>query len=111
MCARRCTSRRSCRGCSDIAVRLVALLALSTLPAGCGHHASSPADSDAPSSITVTSTAFADGAAIPVQYTCDGDEISPPLEWTDVPTDAAALALVVDDPDAPSGTFTHWVVL
>jgi Raf kinase inhibitor-like YbhB/YbcL family protein len=92
-------------------VRLVPVLALTMLLAGCGDDASSPADSDAPSSITVTSTAFADGAAIPVQYTCDGDEISPPLEWTHIPTDAAALALVVDDPDAPSGTFTHWVVL
>ncbi len=61
--------------------------------------------------ITVSSPAFEDGAAIPSEYTCEGADISPPLAWTGVPADAAALALVVDDPDAPSGTFTHWVVL
>lgn len=61
--------------------------------------------------ISVTSTAFTDGAAIPSQYTCEGANVSPPLAWAGVPADAAALALVVDDPDAPSGTFTHWVVL
>jgi Raf kinase inhibitor-like YbhB/YbcL family protein len=66
---------------------------------------------DAPATIEVTSTAFGDGDPIPEQYTCDGDEVSPPLAWSGVPADAAAVALVVDDPDAPSGTFTHWVVL
>jgi len=66
---------------------------------------------DMPDVITVTSTAFHDGAAIPSNYTCDGANLAPPLAWTGVPDDAAVLALVVDDPDAPAGTFTHWVVL
>jgi Raf kinase inhibitor-like YbhB/YbcL family protein len=66
---------------------------------------------DAPSVITVTSTAFDDGGSVPRRFTCDGDEVTPPLAWSGVPSDAAAVALVVDDPDAPSGTFTHWVVL
>jgi Raf kinase inhibitor-like YbhB/YbcL family protein len=80
--------------------------------AGCGGDStSSPADADAPATITVTSTAFGEGEVIPQRYTCDGDEVSPPLAWSGVPDGAAALALVVDDPDAPSGTFTHWVVL
>ena len=80
--------------------------------AGCGgDDPSSPADADAPDVIEVTSSAFAEGGPIPDRYTCDGDEVSPPLGWSGVPEDAAALALVVDDPDAPSGTFTHWVVL
>ena len=61
--------------------------------------------------IEVTSTAFAEGEPVPVKYTCDGDEVAPPLAWSGVPSDAAGVALVVDDPDAPSGTFTHWVVL
>lgn len=79
---------------------------------GCGgDDAPSPVDADAPDVIEVTSSAFAEGDAIPTQYTCDGDEVSPPLAWSGVPEDVAALALVVDDPDAPSGTFTHWVVL
>ena len=93
-------------------LRVGILLVLMPLLAGCGEDASSsPADLDAPETITVTSPAFAEGEPIPERYTCDGDEVSPPLAWTGVPDGAAALALVVDDPDAPSGTFTHWVVL
>jgi Raf kinase inhibitor-like YbhB/YbcL family protein len=58
----------------------------------------------------LTSSAFRDGGNIPAKYTCDGDGVSPPLAWTGVPPGAQALALIVDDPDAPSGVFTHWVV-
>ena len=58
----------------------------------------------------LSSTAFAEGADIPVRYTCDGDDISPRLTWSGVPDGARSLALVMDDPDAPRGTFTHWVV-
>lgn len=65
----------------------------------------------APATITVRSPDFADGAPIPPRFTCDGADISPALRWSGVPARAAALALVVDDPDAPGGTFTHWVVL
>jgi hypothetical protein len=58
----------------------------------------------------ITSTAFSEGGNIPRQYTCDGANISPPLAWKDVPAGAQSLALVVADPDAPSGTFYHWVI-
>src|SRR5437879_1720738 len=60
--------------------------------------------------IKLTSTAFKEGEAIPRQYTCDGIDISPPLEWTGVPKSAKNIALIADDPDAPSGTFVHWVL-
>jgi Raf kinase inhibitor-like YbhB/YbcL family protein len=60
--------------------------------------------------ITLRSPAFADGDTIPGVYTCDGDDVSPPLEWSGVPSDAAELAVVVEDPDAPGGTFVHWVL-
>jgi Raf kinase inhibitor-like YbhB/YbcL family protein len=66
---------------------------------------------DTSPTIVVTSTAFAEGGHVPAAYTCDGANSSPPLAWHDVPGDAVALALVVDDPDAPGGTFTHWVVV
>ena len=66
---------------------------------------------EAPRVITVRSTAFRDGQPIPARFTCDGDGRPPPLAWDNVPQEAAALALVVDDPDAPRGTFVHWVVL
>jgi len=61
--------------------------------------------------ITVTSTAFEDGSPIPQRYSCDGANLSPPLAWTELPAEVAAVALLVDDPDAPRGTFVHWVVL
>jgi hypothetical protein len=57
----------------------------------------------------LTSTAFADGAEIPVRYTADGADVSPPLAWIDLPDDTESVALIVHDPDAPSGDFTHWV--
>jgi len=65
----------------------------------------------APETITVTSSAFQDGEPIPARFSCDGDNVSPPLSWRGVPSAARAVALVVDDPDAPRGTFIHWVLL
>jgi hypothetical protein len=60
--------------------------------------------------IEVTSSSFAEGDTLPVEFTCDGDNISPPLSWSGVPEDATELRLSVRDPDAPAGTFTHWLV-
>jgi Raf kinase inhibitor-like YbhB/YbcL family protein len=57
---------------------------------------------------TLTSPEFSEGQAIPRRYACDGDDVSPPLAWAGAPGDSAALALVMDDPDA--GGFVHWVV-
>src|SRR5262249_30846631 len=61
-------------------------------------------------SIRITSYAFPEGYPIPVEYTCDGSDISPALAWSGVPANSKSLALICDDPDAPSGTFVHWVV-
>ena len=58
----------------------------------------------------VTSTAFKEGQSIPRQYTCDGVNISPPLEWNGVPKSAKTIAIIADDPDAPPGTWVHWVL-
>jgi Raf kinase inhibitor-like YbhB/YbcL family protein len=58
----------------------------------------------------VRSPAFAEGATIPARFTCRGRSTPVPLTWSGVPARAASIALVVDDPDAPGGTFTHWVV-
>jgi len=59
--------------------------------------------------LQITSPAFAEGETIPVRYTCQGEDISPPLGWSGVPEMAMTLALIVDDPDAPGGTWVHWV--
>jgi hypothetical protein len=58
---------------------------------------------------TLTSPAFTHGARVPARHTCEGDDLSPPLQWSQVPEETRSFALIVDDPDAPSGTFTHWV--
>jgi Raf kinase inhibitor-like YbhB/YbcL family protein len=60
--------------------------------------------------ILITSDAFLEGEAIPTKYTCDGDDLSPDLRWSDIPPNTKSLALICEDPDAPSGTFTHWVL-
>jgi Raf kinase inhibitor-like YbhB/YbcL family protein len=59
--------------------------------------------------VELTSGAFRDGEPIPRRHSCDGNDLSPPLAWTDVPGEAESLALLVDDPDAPGGSFTHWI--
>src|ERR671935_1083287 len=58
---------------------------------------------------TLSSSAFGSGEPIPVGHSCEGEDRSPPLRWSDAPPDAGSLALVLDDPDAPGGTFTHWL--
>jgi Raf kinase inhibitor-like YbhB/YbcL family protein len=60
--------------------------------------------------IKLISSAFAEGEMIPRQYTCDGANISPPLSWDSIPDSTKSFALICDDPDAPGGTWVHWVI-
>ncbi len=87
-------------------ILLIAVLLLFLLPA-CTPQAAAPAPSDA---FTLDSTAFTAGAAIPPQYTCKGEDISPPLAWDEPPQGTQSFVLIMDDPDAPLGTWVHWVV-
>ena len=64
-----------------------------------------------PEGMTVTSTAFADGAPVPERFSCEGENVPPPLRWTGTPAGTTELALVIEDPDAPDGTFVHWLVV
>jgi hypothetical protein len=68
------------------------------------------AQTKAQASIAVTSSAFKAGSMIPVQFTCKGANQNPPLEVNGVPAGAKSLALIIDDPDAPGGVFSHWLV-
>jgi Raf kinase inhibitor-like YbhB/YbcL family protein len=56
------------------------------------------------------STAFSDRSAVPIQYTCDGKDISPPLNWTNPPAGTRSFVVLCDDPDAPGGTWHHWAI-
>jgi Raf kinase inhibitor-like YbhB/YbcL family protein len=64
-----------------------------------------------PERITVSSPAFTAGSPIPLRFTCDGDNRSPPLRWSGVPAGTVEVALIVDDPDAPRGTYVHWILV
>ena len=61
-------------------------------------------------SLAISSPAFRNGGTIPVQYTRDGENVSPPLQWQDAPPETRSFMLLVEDPDAPSGTFRHWAI-
>jgi len=60
--------------------------------------------------MNITSYAFENNQPIPAKYTCDGENTNPPLEFLDVPANASSLVLIMDDPDAPSGTWVHWTL-
>jgi Raf kinase inhibitor-like YbhB/YbcL family protein len=86
-------------------------LSLLLLMAGCKGKTQAPSSQEGGSmAISITSTAFTEAGQIPRLYTCDDQNVSPPLAWSGVPTGTVSLALIMDDPDAPSGTFVHWVL-
>jgi Raf kinase inhibitor-like YbhB/YbcL family protein len=60
--------------------------------------------------LDVSSSAFSEGQSIPEKYTCDGQNVSPPIKWSGAPANTKSIASICEDPDAPSGTFTHWVL-
>lgn len=94
------------------------VLLMSAVVVGCGDNGSSreatgggptpPTDAE---ELVVRSDAFADEGTIPERYTCDGEDVSPPLAWDRIPEEAAEVAIVVTDPDAPESPFVHWVVV
>ena len=88
---------------------LISLVCLGTsLLAGC---TTKDQTSVAPETVLVVSSpAFEEGGQLPEEYTCDGSDISPPLNWSEPPAGTCSLALIMDDPDAPGGVFTHWVI-
>jgi Raf kinase inhibitor-like YbhB/YbcL family protein len=94
--------------------KFVPILALALLVTSCApsQTESTPvSNEEVPMSFKLTSSAFAEGQAIPVKYSCKGSDMSPPLEWgEELPQGTKSLALIVDDPDAPMGTWVHWVL-
>jgi hypothetical protein len=88
-----------------------ALFAAFTLVGCSGRDApEAPMKAQKTSTLELTSSAFRDGQPIPAIHTCDGDDLSPPLAWRGAPQGTVSWALVMDDPDAPKGTWDHWVL-
>jgi Raf kinase inhibitor-like YbhB/YbcL family protein len=89
-----------------------AFVVIAAAGAGCksGGAQPSPPPGVTLASLTVTSKSFPSGGAIPVDYTCDGADKSPQLTWSAPPAGTKSLTVLVDDPDAPGGDFTHWIV-
>jgi Raf kinase inhibitor-like YbhB/YbcL family protein len=85
---------------------MIGLLILSTVPAT----ASGETPAKGGARLDLTSPAFENNEPIPSEYTCDGAQLPPPLSWTKVPQGTRSIAILVEDPDAPKGTFTHWLV-
>jgi Raf kinase inhibitor-like YbhB/YbcL family protein len=88
----------------------IALVLLAFLLAACTTATTSSMPQEAPMSLTLSSSAFAPGKSIPDEFSCKGRNISPALAWTGAPENTVSFALIMDDPDAPAGTFTHWVI-
>ncbi len=103
------------RSREGLAKALVVLVVAMIVGGGCRAPSAAPVgqqteEGSEAMSLTVTSPAFEPGGTIPVEYTCDGDNVSPPLAWNGVPEHTRSLALIMDDPDAPAGTWVHWLL-
>jgi len=102
------------RGNESVTVEMLVLLMLAfpclCLGLGCKPPSNQTQSGDSPMSIELTSPAFQTRVTIPKQYTGDGADLSPPLHWSEPPSGTKSLALICDDPDAPRGTWVHWVL-
>ncbi len=106
-------NNNKCPGHTGVGRQVVLLLILFSVilltVVACAPKASMPAK-EAETVLSLSSTAFKEGDQLPVKYTCDGQDISPPFEWGEPPQGTRTFALIVDDPDALLGVFTHWVL-
>ena len=100
----------------SIGICLIAIILAIVFLAGCTNQTPTQNNGDSGTTIqvgdlTITSSAFVDGGNIPIKYSCDGDDISPPLIFENIPNGTESLVLIVDDPDAPGDDpYVHWVV-
>lgn len=97
----RCIARKSL---------LMAVAAASIILSGCNENKQPKITTLQEEKMKIESPVFAENQKIPAKYTCDGANISPPLKFSDVPKNTQSLALIMDDPDAPAGTWVHWTI-
>jgi Raf kinase inhibitor-like YbhB/YbcL family protein len=89
----------------------IVAVSIGVAAAGCGGNDTvSSSAPRVPAKLTLASPAFKDGTTLPKEFTCDGEGVSPPLVWFQIPKGTQELALIVEDPDAPGGTFVHWTL-
>lgn len=105
-------------GCIIIKISIILLALLLVVFLGCKVEKETPPalpeekinEGETMGTLKLTSAAFANNGNIPSKYTCQGEDINPPLNISGIPANAKSLVLIIDDPDAPSGTWDHWVV-
>jgi Raf kinase inhibitor-like YbhB/YbcL family protein len=90
--------------------RVAAAMVLAFVGIACSSAAPGSGQEGAAMAFELTSPAFEPGGSIPARHTCDGEDLSPELRWTDAPAGTRSFALICDDPDAPVGTWVHWVL-
>jgi len=109
-----CDDMKVKRLCGGYGGRRVALWVTLLTMIAAGLMNCTPGDSALPDegdmTLSLSSPVFQDARNIPIKYTCDGQDVSPPLTWGEPPSDTQSFALIMDDPDAPSGVFTHWLL-
>jgi len=93
-----------------IIIAVIAFMLSRSQTVGVTNNASNQPSNFYPNNMTLSSPAFQDGQILPKKYTCDGSNVNPPLQFSDIPAGTKSLALIVDDPDAPSGDFVHWLI-
>jgi Raf kinase inhibitor-like YbhB/YbcL family protein len=93
-----------------VVIPTTAAIAVDTPAAPTAAPSPQPSPTAEENTLNLTSPAFANGEAIPQKYTCEGEDISPELRWGDPPEGTKSFAFIMDDPDAPSGTWVHWIV-
>ena len=94
----------------DNLINVLLVLLVAGLAVSCNAQKESSREGGETMSIELTSSAFEHEGMIPVKYTCDGEDMSPPLSWSGIPEEVETIALIADDPDAPGKTWVHWVL-
>ncbi len=88
---------------------IIPLLFFATLIVGCGMQSEPILNNNLKNIMQIKSSSFENGQSLPAKYTCDGEGVNPPLQISEIPEGTKSLALIFDDPDAPSGDFVHWL--
>jgi Raf kinase inhibitor-like YbhB/YbcL family protein len=101
---------RNCTRLAGVIAATAALCAACATPASKPEPKADPKTEATPMALEIKSSAFSQGQPIPARYTCDGDDVSPALTWSAGPQPTVSYAIICDDPDAPAGTWTHWVI-